>query len=136
MFGGIRSSSAKGTETYFAFATHACFTSEDFWVHIRQLFMAEIEKLTIFPTIVSACVFCPEFEGTAFVQQINFPAMMQLYNGPSGAEKAYKNVIRKLKQHLRAEPGRWLDIQRTLQKAQSEVMEESSYCTPQRAWIK
>ena len=47
----------KGTETYFAFATHACFTSEDFWVHIRQLFMAEIEKLTIFPTIVSACVF-------------------------------------------------------------------------------
>mgnify|MGYP007043259935 FL=1 len=27
---------------------------------------------------------------------------MQLYNGPSGAEKAYKNVIRKLKQHLRA----------------------------------
>ena len=32
--------------------------------------------------------------------------------------------------------GRWLDIQRTLQKAQSEVMEESSYCTPQRAWIK
>ena len=48
---------SKGTETYFAFATHACFTSEDFWVHIRQLFMAEIEKLTIFPTIVSACVF-------------------------------------------------------------------------------
>ena len=32
--------------------------------------------------------------------------------------------------------GRWLDIQRTLQKAKSEVMEESSYCTPQRAWIK
>jgi hypothetical protein len=35
---------------------------------------------------------------------------MQLYNGPSGAEKAYKNVIRKLKQHLRAEPvaGGWI----------------------------
>ena len=32
------------------------------------------------------------------------------YNGPSGAEKAYKNVIRKLKQHLRAEPvvGGWI----------------------------
>lgn len=42
-----------------------------------------------------------------------------LYNGPSGAEKAYKNVIRKLKQHLRAEPvvGGW-DIQRTLQNAE------------------
>ncbi|ERK64676.1 hypothetical protein HMPREF1545_00320 [Oscillibacter sp. KLE 1728] len=44
------------------------------------------------------------------MQQINFPAPMQLYNGPSGAEKAYKNVIRKLKQHLRAEPvtGDWI----------------------------
>ena len=57
------------------------------------------------------------------------------YNGPSGAEKAYKNAIRKVKQHLHGGAyGRWLDIQRSLREAQREAGEESGYCTPQRTW--
>ena len=59
------------------------------------------------------------------------------YNGPSGAEKAYKNAIRKVKQHLHGGAyGRWLDIQQTLQEAQREAGQESGSCTPQKTWIK
>lgn len=47
----------KRTETYFAIATHDCFTSEDFWTHMRGLPMADIEAFTIFPTIASSYVF-------------------------------------------------------------------------------
>ena len=55
------------------------------------------------------------------------------YNGPSGAEKAYKNAIRKVKQHLHGGAyGRWLDIQQTLQEAQREAGQESGSCTPQK----
>ena len=59
------------------------------------------------------------------------------YNGPSGAEKAYKNAIRKVKQHLHGGAyGRWLDIQQTLQEAQREAGQESGSCTPQKTWSK
>ena len=55
------------------------------------------------------------------------------YNGPSGAEKAYKNAIRKVKQHLHGGAyGRWLDIQQTLQEAQREAGRESTPYTPQK----
>ena len=57
------------------------------------------------------------------------------YNGPSGAEKAYKKTIRKLKQHLHGGAyGRWLDIQRSLREVLREVGQETGYCTPQRTW--
>ena len=57
------------------------------------------------------------------------------YNGPSGAEKAYKNAIQKLKRHLHGGAyGRWLDIQRALREAQREAGKESGYCTPQKTW--
>ena len=57
------------------------------------------------------------------------------YNGPSGAEKAYKRAIRKLKQHLHGGAyGRWLDIQRALQEARRDAEQETGYCTPQRTW--
>ena len=43
-------------------------------------------------------------------------AIWMNYNGPSGAEKAYKSAIRKLRQYLHGgDYGRWLDIQRTIQ---------------------
>ena len=59
------------------------------------------------------------------------------YNGPSGAEKAYKNAIKKLKRHLHGGAyGRWLDIQRALQEAQREAGQESGSCTSQKTWIK
>ena len=42
------------------------------------------------------------------------------YNGPSGAEKAYKNAIRKLRKQLHGGIyGLWLDIQGIIRKAQS-----------------
>lgn len=57
------------------------------------------------------------------------------YNGPSGAEKAYKRAIRKLKQHLHGGAyGRWLDIQRALQETRRDAEQETGYCTPQRTW--
>ena len=71
----------------------------------------------------------PEERGMTF-QEL---AIRLNYNGPSGAEKAYKKTIRKLKQHLHGGAyGRWLDIQRSLREAQREAGEESGYCTPQR----
>ena len=73
----------------------------------------------------------PEERGMTF-QEL---AIRLNYNGPSGAEKAYKNAIRKVKQHLHGGAyGRWLDIQRSLREAQREAGEESGYCTPQRTW--
>ena len=73
----------------------------------------------------------PEERGMTF-QEL---AVRLNYNGPSGAEKAYKKTIRKLKQHLHGGAyGRWLDIQRSLREAQREAGEESGYCTPQRTW--
>ena len=73
----------------------------------------------------------PEERGMTF-QEL---AIRLNYNGPSGAEKAYKRAIQKLKQHLHGGAyGRWLDIQRSLREAQREAGEESGYCTPQRTW--
>ena len=41
------------------------------------------------------------------------------YNGPSGAEKAYKNAINKLKKQLHGGAyGRWLDVQQAIREAQ------------------
>ena len=72
----------KRTETYFAIATHDCFTSEEFWTHMQQLLMAEIETFTIFPKIASSYVFAQSpgnEEEMVFVQRINFPTPMQFY---------------------------------------------------------
>ena len=46
------------------------------------------------------------------------------YNDPSGAEKAYKSAIRKLKQNLHGGAyGVWLDVQRAIREAQRNVGE-------------
>ena len=71
----------------------------------------------------------PEEQGMTF-QEL---AIRLNYNGPSGAEKASKRAIRKLKRHLHGGAyGRWLDIQRALWEAQREAGEESGCCTPKR----
>lgn len=73
----------------------------------------------------------PEEQGMTF-QEL---AIRLNYNGPSGAEKAYKNAIQKLKRHLHGGAyGRWLDIQRAIREAQREVGEDFGYCTPQKTW--
>ena len=44
------------------------------------------------------------------------------YNGPSGAEKAYKSAIRKLKQQLNGGAyGQWIAMQKAIRKAVREV---------------
>ncbi len=58
------------------------------------------------------------------------------YNGPSGAEKAYKAALRKLKKDLYGGAyGRWLSAQNAIRAAKAEAeMDAGYYTTPQRTW--
>lgn len=59
------------------------------------------------------------------------------YNGPSGAEKAYKTALRKLKKDLYGGAyGRWLSAQKAIRAAIAEAeMDAGYYTTPQRTWV-
>ena len=55
------------------------------------------------------------------------------YNGPSGAEKAYKAALRKLKRDLYY--GRWLAAQKAIRAAKAETEQAAGHgATPQRTW--
>ena len=58
------------------------------------------------------------------------------YNGPSGAEKAYKAALRKLKRDLYGGAyGRWLSAQKGIRAAKAEAEQAAGYdATPQRTW--
>ena len=58
------------------------------------------------------------------------------YNGPSGAEKAYKAALRKLKKDLYGGVyGRWLSAQKAIRTAKAEAEQDAGYdATPQRTW--
>ena len=58
------------------------------------------------------------------------------YNGPSGAEKAYKAALRKLKRDLYSGAyGRWLSAQKAIRTAKAEAeMDAGHHATPQRTW--
>ena len=58
------------------------------------------------------------------------------YNGPSGAEKAYKAALRKLKKDLYGEAyGRWLSAQKAIRAAKAEAEQDAGQpTTPQRTW--
>ena len=58
------------------------------------------------------------------------------YNGPSGAEKAYKAALRKLKRDLYGGAyGRWLSAQKATRAAKAEAEQETGQrTTPQRTW--
>ena len=58
------------------------------------------------------------------------------YNGPSGAEKAYKAALRKLKKDLYGGAyGRWLSAQKAIRTAKAEAEQDAGYdATPQRTW--
>ena len=60
------------------------------------------------------------------------------YNGPSGAEKAYKAALRKLKKDLYGGAyGRWLSAQKAIRAAKAEAEQAAGNgTTPQRAWWK
>lgn len=59
------------------------------------------------------------------------------YNGPSGAEKAYKTALRKLKKDLYGGAyGRWLSAQKATRAAKAEAEQETGQrTTPQRTWL-
>ena len=59
------------------------------------------------------------------------------YNGPSGAEKAYKTALRKLKKDLYGGSyGRWLSAQNAIRAAKAEAEQEMGQrTTPQRTWL-
>ena len=58
------------------------------------------------------------------------------YNGPSGAEKAYKSAIRKLRKHLTGGTyGQWRSIQKAIQDAHREACEVKAYSSPQATWM-
>ena len=56
------------------------------------------------------------------------------YNGPSGAEKAYKAALRKLKRDLYGGAyGRWLSAQKAIRAAKAEAEQDAGqHATPQR----
>ena len=58
------------------------------------------------------------------------------YNGPSGAEKAYKSALRKLKKDLYGGAyGRWLSAQKAIRAAKAEAEQDAGYdATPQGTW--
>lgn len=57
------------------------------------------------------------------------------YNGPSGAEKAYKSAIRKLKRQLNGGAyGQWIAIQKAIREAVREVSQKPVYHSPQSVW--
>ena len=54
------------------------------------------------------------------------------YNGPSGAEKAYKAALRKLKRDLYSG---WLSAQKAIRAAEAEAEQDTGHdATPQRTW--
>lgn len=59
------------------------------------------------------------------------------YNGPSGAEKAYKSALRKLKKDLYGGAyGRWLSAQKAIRAAKAEAEQETGHhVTPQITWL-
>ena len=58
------------------------------------------------------------------------------YNGPSGAEKAYKAALRKLKKDLYGGAySRWLSAQKAIRAAKAEAEQAAGQdTTPQRTW--
>lgn len=59
------------------------------------------------------------------------------YNGPSGAEKAYKAALRKLEEDLYGGVySRWLSAQKAINKARAEAeADPGHYTTPQTTWL-
>ena len=58
------------------------------------------------------------------------------YNGPSGAEKAYKSALCKLREKLHSSAyGQWLSIQRAIREAKAEAGADSGcYIAPRATW--
>ena len=80
--------------------------------------------------IFDAFIGQPDEDGITF-QEL---AVRLNYNDPSGAEKAYKNALRKLKANLYSGAyGQWLAIRKAIDRAKAEA-DSGNYATPQTTW--
>ena len=75
----------------------------------------------------------PNEQGMTFLEL----AIRLNYNGPSGAEKAYKSAIRKLRKQLNGGAyGQWLSVQKAIRKARAEIEADPGYYVPpQTTWL-
>lgn len=103
----------------------------------RTLLLQQIENVLTPSELNLVCSYLgigqPDDTGMTF-QEL---AIRLNYNDPSGAEKAYKTAMRKLKKDLYAGAyGQWLSVQKAIRVAISEVeMDAGCYTTPQKTWI-
>ena len=102
----------------------------------RTLLLQQIENVLTARELNLVCSYLgigqPDDTGMTF-QEL---AIRLNYNGPSGAEKAYKTALRKLKKDLYTGAyGRWLSAQKAIRAAKAEVEQDAGYyTTPQRTW--
>ena len=102
----------------------------------RTLLLQQIENVLTARELNLVCSYLgigqPDNTGMTF-QEL---AIRLNYNGPSGAEKAYKSALRKLKKDLYAgDYGQWFSAQKAIRAAIAEVeMDAGYYTTPQRTW--
>ena len=103
----------------------------------RTLLLQQIENMLTPRELNLVCSYLgigqPDDTGMTF-QEL---AIRLNYNGPSGAEKAYKAALRKLKKNLYAGAyGQWLSAQEAIRKARAEAETDSGhYATPQATWL-
>ena len=102
----------------------------------RTLLLQQIENVLTARELNLVCSYLgigqPDNTGMTF-QEL---AIRLNYNGPSGAEKAYKAALQKLKKDLYVGAyGRWLSAQKAIRAAKAEVEQDAGYyTTPQRTW--
>ncbi len=103
----------------------------------RTLLLQQIENMLTPRELNLVCSYLgigqPDDTGMTF-QEL---AIRLNYNGPSGAEKAYKTALRKLKKNLYAGAyGQWLSAQKAIRKAKVEAETNSGhYAAPQTTWL-
>ena len=94
----------------------------------------ESAQWTVAPMTRSPSAFRP----TGIISFARWPMSVRLNcNCPSGAEKAYKAAIRKLKKEIHSGAyGQWLSIQEAINRARAEAAADTGhYATPQATWI-
>ena len=102
------------------------------WTLLRQLMMEVLTPRELNLVRSYLGIGQPDGAGMTF-QEL---AIRLNYNGPSGAEKAYKAALRKLKKELYSGAyGQWLAAQRAIREAKAEAEANSGqYIAPQRTW--
>ena len=92
----------------------------------------ESAQWTVAPMTRSPSAFRP----TGIISFARWPMSVRFNcNGPSGAEKAYKTALRKLKKELYSgDYGPWLSIQKAINKAGAEA-DPGHYTAPQITWL-